>query len=111
VRDGTVSSTRLERALPTASGSCLLPLGYEDVRADTRCRTGPSAVRRRSREAARIGKAALPGFEPGTSWSRTKRYCQIELEGIEYGRRESNAQATPFEGVRSTWLPSLPRAP
>jgi hypothetical protein len=61
VYGGGVSPARLERALPTSSRSCLLPLGYEDMRADTRCRTGPSAVRRRSREPC--ASAWLPGLD------------------------------------------------
>jgi hypothetical protein len=62
-------------------------------------------------QAVRGGVVPLPRFELGTSWTRPKRCCQVELEGIEYGRRESNAQAAHFEWARSARLPSLPRAP
>jgi hypothetical protein len=71
---GVVSSARLERALPATSTPCLLPLGYEDERAATRGRTGPSAVRRRSRKPCAAAKLAIlasnqetPGSEPGGS--------------------------------------------
>jgi hypothetical protein len=69
-----VSSVRLERTLPSSLGWCLLPLGYEDVRAATRGRTGSPAVRKRSRKPCAAAKLAIlasnqeaPGSEPGGS--------------------------------------------
>jgi hypothetical protein len=98
---GMVSSARFERALPTSSTSCLLPLGYEDKRAATRCRPGPSAVRRRSRSRAR-----RRGFR---GWTRTSE-GRVQSPagdasappGTECGRCDSNAQAARFELARSS---------
>jgi hypothetical protein len=51
------------------------------------------------------------------SWIRTTihgfrgRCPAVRRNGIECGRRESNAQAATFEEARSAGLPSLPRAP
>ena len=107
-----VSPARLERALPTSSRSCLLPLGYEDMRADTRCRTGPSAVRRRSRKPC--ASAWLPGLDSNQQGQGSGPCWDANAPpgiGNAYGRRESNAQAARFELARSNQLPSLPRAP
>lgn len=66
----------------------------------------PTRIIRRTKaepQAVRGGKAALPGFEPGTSWSRTKRYCQIELEGIEV--RETRVERARRLLLRESGLP------
>jgi hypothetical protein len=72
-------------------------------RAVRRTKTVPQAVRG--------GVAGHPGLEPGSSASRARRVCRIPLMAIEYGGRDSNAQAARFELARSSRLPSLPRAP
>jgi hypothetical protein len=48
-------------------------------------------------QAVRGGMATLPGFEPGTSASRARRYCRVELEGIEYAGRDLNPHTARFE--------------
>lgn len=72
---GDVSSARFERALPATSTPCLLPLGYEDLRASGWSRTSclpltgrtlcPGELQRRGRIAAAEGCPVLPGNQPG----------------------------------------------
>jgi hypothetical protein len=64
----------------------------------------PTRIIRRTKaepQAVRGGVAGHPGLEPGSSASRARRVCRIPLMAIEYGRRESNAQAARFELARS----------
>lgn len=60
---GHVPPVRLELTLPGSSCRCLLPFGLRGLRAATRCRPGPPAVRERGRSRARR-QAARRGFEP-----------------------------------------------
>ena len=106
---GRVRSAGLE---PAATWPSTMPVYLFAARARgaaTRGRTGPSAVRRRSRSRAR--RRNCP------SWIRTtidgfRGHCPaIGRKGTEYGRRESNSQAGSSEEARSARFPSLPCAP
>jgi hypothetical protein len=96
---GIVSPARFERALPTSSRWCLLPLGYEDIEPPPGADPGHPPYESGA-AAVRGGKAGHPGFEPGNSGFRARRVCQIPPMAIECGRRESNAQAARFEVAR-----------
>ena len=107
VRPPGLEPGRLAALAPRASVSAIPPRAHG---AAIRCRPGSSAVRRPSRSRAR-----RLGFR---GWTRTSRGRVQSPAGTpmphpepKYGRRESNAQAAPFEGARSARLPSLPRAP
>jgi hypothetical protein len=114
VIEACVRSAGLEPAQPSrttgTSGQRVYLIPPRTHGAAIRCRPGSSAVRRRSRSRAR-----RQSYPP---WIRTRNLrvqsaalLPIELEGIEYGRRDSNAQAASFELTRSGRLPSLPRTP
>jgi hypothetical protein len=59
----------------------------------------------------RGGEAGHPGLEPGKLRDQSPAGLPIPPMAIEYGRRESNAQAANFELARSAGLQPLPRAP
>ena len=61
-------------------------------------------------QAVRGGEATGAGLEPACPWVRAKAGC-LQPTRYRYGRRDSNAQATRFELVRSAVVASLPRAP
>lgn len=63
---GIVSQARFERALPTSSSWCLLPLGYEDMEPLPRLERGASDLRGR-----RSGQMSYRGTTWGT-WARTR---------------------------------------
>jgi hypothetical protein len=107
---GHVRSPGIEPGSTWPSTKPVFQLRHERMRAATRCRPGPSAVRRRSRSRARR-RAAPHGFEPRFAASGTA-VLPFRRKGIEYGRRESNAHAASFWGSQVCQLPSLPhRAP
>jgi hypothetical protein len=65
---------------PRASASAFPPRAHESrdpvpTRIIRRTKAEPQAVRG--------GMATLPGFEPGTSATRARRCCRVELEGTE----------------------------
>lgn len=90
-----VSPARFERALPTSSTSCLLPLGYEDPRAASRCRTGPSAVRRRSRKPCAAARGG--GDEPTSPPLEDRSYTATPP-----GRPSSARWSSPYVPARTT---------
>jgi hypothetical protein len=105
---GEVSSARFERALPTSSRWCLLPLGYEDVEPPPGVDPGHPPYEGGA-AAVRGGKAGHPGFEPGNSGFRARRVCQIPPMAIGCGRWESNPHepcSSPAFDVSA--LPPLP---
>jgi hypothetical protein len=63
---GMVSSVRFERTLPTASGWCLLPLGYEDMEPPPRADLG-HPLYESGAAAVRDGRATGAGIEPACS--------------------------------------------
>jgi hypothetical protein len=68
-----VSSVRFERTHSHVLNVTPLPLGYEDMRAATRCRPGSPAVRERGRSRARRHASCPPWIRTTTAAPRTRR--------------------------------------
>ena len=95
---GEVSSARFQRALPTSSRWCLLPLGYEDMEPPPGADPGHPPYEGGA-AAVRGGKATGAGIEPAWPRFRALMGCQQPTR-YQCGRRESNAQAARFELAR-----------
>jgi hypothetical protein len=100
----SVSPVRFERTLPSASCWCLLPLGYEDIRAATRCRSGSPALRGRGRSRAR--RQSYQG------WNRTSVLLiqsqggmpathLVSREAIRFTVRAAGVEPAPGRGLGS----------
>ena len=85
-------------------------LGYEDMRAATRCRPGSSAVRRRSRSRARR-RGWGTRARTWTLLGQNQMCCLITPFPIEYAGRDLNPQTARFELASFAGLALPARAP
>ena len=88
-----------------------LPVAARAYGAAVRCRPGHPALRERGRKPCAAAKLAILASNQETPRPERGGSAGFPQMAIEYGRRESNAQAATFEEARSARLPSLPRAP
>jgi hypothetical protein len=103
--EGLVSSVRYERTLPAPRAGASWQLGYEDIGAAVRCRSGPPALRRRGRSRARRRRCP-PWIRTTTIRAQNAASCQLDQRASvrrrdQCGRRESNAHAAGFGLARS----------
>lgn len=85
---GVVSSARFERALPAASGRCLLPLGYEDMEPPPGADPGHPPYEGGA-AAVRGGKATGAGIGPAWPCFRGRMGCQ---QPTRYWVRETRVE-------------------
>jgi hypothetical protein len=95
----------------TAQRLMLVPpagLGYEDIRAAVRCRSGPPALRGRGRSRARR-RGCPPWIRTTTARAQNAVSCQLDQRALV--REAGLAPARRGVWAREVCLPSLPRAP
>jgi hypothetical protein len=91
--EGLVSSVRFERTLPAPRAGASCQLGYEDIGAAVRCRSGPPALRRRGRSRARRRRCP-PWIRTTTVRTQNAASCQLDQRAsvretrVERARRE-----------------------
>lgn len=104
---GDVSPARFERALPTSSRWCLLPLGYEDMESPPGADPGHPPYEGGA-AAVRGGKAGHPGFEPGNSGSRARRVYRFPQwpSGAEGASRTRKPRGLSSRGIPVPFTPA-----